>query len=303
MSQDSIVTVGAFDGVHVGHRLIIAELVRLADELSLHPVVLTFERHPRQVLGDGSFAQLTTPARREVLIHSLGDVEVVTMPFSRETAMLPACRFFDEVLYDGLSARALLLGYDNRFGSRSNDDFDMLERHVAERGVKFFCAKSVEVDGEAVSSSRVRRALFSGEVQLASKLLGRPYSLYGCVVHGRHKGGEIGFPTANVMVDDRLAQIPRYGVYAVDVFDEDGVRLARGMANLGPQPTFDSFTSVLEVHLIDFDGFLYGRRLRIDFLQRLRDNRYFDNVEALRFQLEKDRDVARRINPFIDDTL
>lgn len=291
----SIVTVGMFDGVHLGHRHIVRTLLTEAAQRGLRPRVLTFDCHPRSVLGrsSDSHALLSDASERLQLLQSLGDLDVVVLPFSQSLASLSACEFLQQVLVQRIGAKAVLLGYDNMFGNRGKDDFSQMPVLAQRLGVAVLHDSPVLFDGVAVSSSRIRKAVSAGDMPLASHLLGYCYTLRGKVVEGRQVGRTLGYPTANVSLSGQGRLIPPEGVYAVTVRRQGHTQSWQGMANLGGQPTFGIDAPTFEVHLLDFEGSLYGEVLEVAFEWRLRDIRHFDDSEALRRQLDEDRAAVR----------
>lgn len=292
------VTVGMFDGVHVGHRHILSMLDRVSAEEGLRPVVVTFDCHPRQVLNAESAAsfRVNTNEERYRLLEGCGVKEVVEIHFSKETAELSACEFFEQVLLHRLNCKALVLGYDNMFGNRRRDDFGQLPALAERCGVRVCVDTPLKVEGVEVSSTQVRKALQRGDVLHATTLLGYPYRLWGTVVKGRQVGRTLGFPTANVCLDDSTKVVPAAGVYAVRVWGTEGdVQTKWGMANFGAQPTFGLEKTVFEVNIFDYDGDLYGSVLTVEFVDRIRDVCRFEGVEQLVKQLEDDRRTAIEI--------
>lgn len=289
ISYDTAITVGMFDGVHVGHRHMVRHLAARAVERGLKPVVVTFRNHPRSVLKAGEgVSLLTTFEERMELLESNGVEKVVTMDFDSETARLSACEFASQVLVEKLNMKLLLLGYDNKFGSRANDDFGMLPALGATTGFEIIHDEPVLVDGVDVSSTKIRKALADGNIEKANRMLGIPYRLCGEVVHGRHVGTALGFPTANVDVAGAGKVLPAEGVYALRALVGGDSFAAVG--NLGGQPTFGQETPTLEVNLVGFDGDLYGRVLAVDFLSRLRDIRRFGSCDELVAQIGRDKE-------------
>lgn len=274
-------TVGMFDGVHVGHRHLLSRLRTEAEARGLRPLVVTFDRHPKLALG-GKLELLMHLQERLHTLEALG-FDVVVLPFTPQVSALSACQFAQQYLVRLLGMRLLVLGYDNRFGNRQHDDFASLGR----LGFELVHDEPVAVEGITVSSTKVRHALQEGQVVLAEKLLGQRYSLDGEVVHGRHVGSSLGFPTANVQVEHLL--LPREGVYAVAAQVEGLPDTLSGMVNIGPQPTFDSDNKVVEVNLFAPCGDLYGRHIRLSLVERLRDIRRFDSPQALTAQLREDK--------------
>lgn len=307
------VTVGMFDGVHRGHRHILSALARVSAQRGLRPVVVTFDCHPRQVLSAerAEAFRVNTNEERYRLLEECGVEEVVEVHFTRESAQLSACEFFEQVLLRRLHCGALVLGYDNMFGSRERDDFDRLPALAASHGVEVTVDTPLVAEGVAVSSTQVRRALEVGDVGRAKALLGYGYRLWGTVVKGRQMGRTLGFPTANVCLDDNAKVVPAAGVYAVKVYGVEGengkweiekclphsdnsqLKPKWGMANFGGQPTFGLERTVFEVNVFDYDGDLYGKVLTVEFVDRIRDVRRFEGVEQLVSQLEEDRRTAR----------
>lgn len=301
LERGTAVTVGMFDGVHVGHQHILTLLCQEAERLNLTPVVVTFDQHPRQVLGGGvggvainQFYRVTTNEERYALLEQFGIHDVLELHFTKEIAALSACQFFEQILFHQLHAKALVLGYDNMFGSKQHNDFDRLPSLAQSRGVSVVVDTAVLIKDIEVSSTQVRKALKRGDVELASAFLGYNYRLWGLVVKGRQMGRQLGFPTANVCLDDTTKVMPADGVYAVRVYLENSNEPRMGMANFGGQPTFGLDKPVFEVNIFDFDGDLYGTTLRVEFVSRLRDVQKFGSIPELVSQLNSDRDEARR---------
>jgi riboflavin kinase/FMN adenylyltransferase len=271
------VAVGVFDGVHLGHQEVIAD----------SDTVLTFDPHPLSVIApDATPKLLTRQDTKAELVEELGVDEMVVIPFDAEFASRDAQDFVDRVLVEALGATHVAVGRNFRFGHKAAGDAAMLE---ADERFQTTIHELVEVEGETVSSSHIRGLVLAGEVAHASVFLGRPFQVRGEVVHGDGRGGELGFPTANLVPDDRLVR-PDQGVYAALA---DGRPAA---VNIGVRPQFETGRGVLiETYLIDFDGDLYGRELRIDFLQRLRGEKLFPSVETLTEQIAKDVERAREI--------
>lgn len=270
--EPTAVTVGVFDGVHRGHR-------ELLKGVSL---VVTLTSHPSFVLGrrDSEY-WLDDPDEHLRLLFEAGAKYVAVLPFSREVAQLSACQMA-RLLYDQLQMRSLLLGYDSRFGSKSHDDFDRLPQLASNLGFTLKRGEPFLLDGKPISSSRIRESLAQGAMEDTANLLGRPFTLTGTVLHGRGVGHTLGFPTANIDLSQTRKMLPAYGVYAVRIGDRVG------MANLGPVPTFGVDKPLLEVHLLDFHGDLYGQTVTVEFIHRLRDIVRFDSSEALQHQLQED---------------
>ncbi|MBR5635185.1 MAG: riboflavin biosynthesis protein RibF [Prevotella sp.] len=305
--MNSVATIGFFDGVHRGHQFVVRQVAEEARKRGLEAVVVTFDRPPREVVTGQKSPLLTTLDEKKRLILAAGADRCEILPFTPELAALSARQFMQTVLKEQLRVEVLMLGYDNRFGHRSPDrpeTFDDYQRYARELGMEVL-KMPVFMDSEPEnsppfggvrggSSSTIRHALRDGNIALATELLGRPYSITGRVVHGRGEGHRIGFPTANIAPESVATILPKSGVYAVEVkapsnLPQLGAATKLGMMNIGTRPTYDGDTLSLEVHIIDFDGDLYGQTLTVDFLRRIRDEQPFDSTEALRKQLEKDR--------------
>ena len=292
VNEATAVTVGVFDGVHCGHQQLLAQLTANNPQLSTLAVTLT--AHPSFVLGRRpSEYWLDDPDEHMRLLFDAGIKYVAVLPFSKEVAQFSACEMA-RLLYEKLNMRSLLLGYDSRFGSKQHDDFDRLPQLAAELGFNYRHGEPFLLDSEPVSSSRIRSSLADGRVEDTAALLGRPYSITGNVQHGRGVGHTLGFPTANIDLSLTRKMLPREGVYAVKVTSDqwpvtsDQWLVASGMANLGPMPTFGIDQPTLEVHLIDYDGDLYGQTVTVEFRHRLRDIIRFSTAEALQHQLTID---------------
>lgn len=279
------VTVGVFDGVHRGHQALISQLSTLHSSLST--LVVTLTSHPSFVLGRRkSEYWLDDPEEHLRLLFAAGARYVAVLPFTAEVAQLSACAMA-RLLFEQMNMRALLLGYDSRFGSKQNDDFDRLPLLASELGFSLHRGEPYQVDGSPISSSRIRETLERGAVDETSSLLGRPFAVAGAVQHGRGVGHTLGFPTANIDLSQTRKMLPKEGVYAVKLSTHVG------MANLGAAPTFGIDRPTLEVHLLDFQGDLYGQTVNVEFLHRLRDIEHFSTPEALQQQLQKDLEQTR----------
>ena len=286
ITEETAVTVGVFDGVHCGHQALLKQLSTFNFQLST--LVVTLTSHPSFILGrlDSEY-WLDDPDEHLRLLFDTGARYVAVLPFSKEVAQMSACEMA-RLLYDKLNMRSLLLGYDSRFGSKQKDDFEQLPQLATELGFTLQRGEPFQIEGMPISSSRIRESLLQGAVEKTATLLGRPYSVSGQVLHGRGVGHTLGFPTANIDLSRTRKMLPKEGVYVVKMRNEElGIRNC-GMANLGIIPTFDINKPSLEVHLLDFDGDLYGQTVEVQFLHRLRDIVRFDSPEALQRQLQED---------------
>lgn len=280
-------TIGNFDGVHRGHRALLERVVAKARSIGVTSCVLSFEPHPREFFQpDAAPARLTRLGDKLELIAAAGVERVHLIRFNAKFAALSAARFIDEVLVRGLGVRWLLVGRDFRFGARREGDFAALEGAARQLGFALEAMPDVAFDGERVSSSAVRAALQAGDFARAERLLGRPYSISGKVVHGARLGRDLGFPTANIPLRQRP---PLAGIYVVEVEE-----LGHGVASVGRRPTVNPVERpLLEVHLLKWDGDLYGRRLHVRFLRKLRDELKFNDLPALRAAIAQDAAQAR----------
>lgn len=306
-----VATIGMFDGVHKGHRFVLAHVCDYARKQGLQAMVITFDRHPREVVQtDWRPLLLTTNEERLRLLAETGIDYVKVLHFTSEMAGMSA-RDFMVMMKEQLGVKVLLMGYDNRFGHDRQETFEDYVRYGEDIGMEVKQLPSlgqrskVEGQGPEVSSSMVRRLLAEGAVREAAECLGYPYSITGKVVKGEHIGTGLGYPTANLQPNDSRKMIPAPGVYAVSVTVEgqrsevEGQRtkvegrrskdIYMGMMNIGTRPTFGVHPQTLEVHILDYEGDLYGKEITVSFIKRLREERCFDNKEELKTQLEEDR--------------
>ncbi len=287
----AVVTVGSFDGVHRGHRAVVAETVRRARAAGRASVLVTFEPHPLAVLRPAEApARLTSAAERSAALAETDLEYQVVLGFDAALAAMPPEQFVRDVLVGDCQARDLVIGHDHAFGRGRTGDRAMLEQLGQSLGFTVDTVGPVVLDGEVVSSSAIREAVSRRDFRAAARGLGRPYRVSGAVVRGAQRGRTIGVPTLNV-APPQGKLLPPDGVYAVRV--EWGGGVADGMLNQGIRPTIGDARRWLEAHLFDFDGDLYGREIRIEWVAPLRDIRRFDSLEALRDQLGRDRDTAR----------
>ena len=292
-------TIGNFDGVHRGHHAMLQRLVAKARMLQLPSCALTFEPHPREYFETANAQARAIPAPTRLtrlrekleLIAEAGIDRVHILRFDARLAALDAVRFIEDVLLRGLGARWLLVGRDFRFGARRTGDFALLESAAARLQFGLEAMPEVTNAGERVSSSAVRAALAAGELGRAARLLGREYTMSGRVAHGEKLGRKLGFATANIVLRRRP---PLAGVFAVEAELEETHRVLRGVASVGRRPTVeDNAAPLLEVHLFDWSEDIYGRHLRVKFLEKLRDEEKYDGLEALRSAISRDAAQAR----------
>ncbi len=287
----SVVTIGTFDGVHIGHRKILKKLILRAQEMNCESVVLSFFPHPRMVLQhDTSIKLLNTLDEKIKLMEELGVDHLIIHPFDQEFSNLSAEHFVKNILVDQLHTQKIIIGYDHRFGkNRSADITDLIEfgrRYDFE--VEQISAE--EINEIAVSSTKIRTSLLNADLETTTHFLGYPYEFSGTVVQGKQLGRTIGFPTANIAIDQKYKLLPKNGVYVVRVTLDDQTLF--GMMNIGVRPTIDGQTQTIEVHLFDFEREIYNAHLTITVLKFIRDEEKFESLEALQAQIFTDKSVA-----------
>jgi riboflavin kinase/FMN adenylyltransferase len=288
------VTIGNFDGLHLGHKAMLARLQDVARARGLPTCVLSFEPHPREFFApEQAPARLSSLREKAECLQRLGIDRLHVFRFDRAFSSLTAEAFIGEVLGRTLQARYVLVGDDFRYGAKRAGDFALLKEKGQALGFDAEFLPTVEVSGERASSTAVRQALAAGELEHAARLLGRPYSISGRVVHGDKLGRDIGFPTANIQLKHNRP--PLMGIFAVEVCGLNGEPL-QGVASLGKRPTVKGADAVpvLEVHLFDFKAEIYGRRVRVDFLHKLRDEEKYPDLDSLVAQIRRDVDNAKQ---------
>lgn len=294
LKQPHAVTIGNFDGLHVGHQAMLARLQHIAQERGLPSCVLSFEPHPREFFApENAPARLSSLREKAGWLDQLGIDRLHVFRFNRAFAALTASEFIQRILVDTLHARYVLVGDDFRYGRQRTGDFALLAQSGSTAGFDAEALPTVQLDGERASSTAVRTALAAGDLTRAARLLGRPYSICGRVMHGDKMGRELGYPTANVQIQHNRP--PLLGIFAVTVSNINGRELP-GVASLGVRPTMKAAGAapVLEVHLFDFDTELYGRRVRVNFLHKLRDEAKFPDLPSLIAQIGRDVDNAKQ---------
>ena len=290
--RPTALALGSFDGLHAGHRHVIGQTT---DVEAAVPTVVSFWPHPREVLFGEARLRLDLPSEKLELLQPLGIEQLVLVPFTRELAQLSAEAFVNSVLLDTLQAQRIAVGANFRFGKNRSGDADVLQRVAAARGVEVLVTEIVEDGNGRMSSSRIRAALESGDLDTAKTLLGRPYRFQGRVVRGRGLGRELGWPTANLQVDGRKF-LPALGVYAAWAWVDGRDQPLAAVMNLGPQPTVDPTSpSAVEVHLLDRSIELESRLLMVEPVQRLRGQQRFNGLEELSAQIGRDADQARSL--------
>ena len=292
LSLGTVITVGTFDGVHLGHRAILSRVARRAAERSLPSVLVTFEPHPLAIVNPAAAPQLLSTTMEKLdLVAECGVDYAVVLPFTPSLAALDPSAFVEKILLDRYCLRELLIGHDHGFGRGRSGDVHVLRQLGEQFDFTVDMVEAVSVDGAPVSSSSIRRAVANGDLEGARRALGRRYSFSGRVGHGDQRGARLGFPTLNIALGSPRKLLPPIGVYAVLLESKRGA--FGGMMNLGPRPTFDDPALSLEVHLFDAMGDWYGSPVRVEFVSRLRDTIRFDSADALVAQLRADEHAAR----------
>jgi riboflavin kinase / FMN adenylyltransferase len=291
------VTIGVFDGVHRGHQALLARVAEEAAARGLLPGAITFDRHPMTVVRPGSHPRLlSTLSQRVALLGECGMAFVLVLPFTLKLSRMAAEEFAVKVLLETVSARVIVVGHNFRFGHRAAGDARLIAALAEPRGVDVIALPLDDDAGDAVSSTRIRAALADGDVETAARLLGRPFAVEGHVVRGAERGRLLGIPTANLRVPARLA-LPAKGIYAghLQVVGSHGSQPLPAVSNVGVSPQFGGTQLRVETYVLDFDGDLYGKRVRVTFEHRLRDETVFPDVQALVDQMNDDVALARRL--------
>lgn len=285
------ITIGTFDGVHIGHRKILERLIKNAATLDLKSTVLTFFPHPRMVLQkDSDIKLLNTIGEKTKILRELGLDQLIIHPFTKEFSRLSATEFVRDILVNDLKTKKIIIGYDHRFGRNRNANITDLRAFGSALDFEVEEIPAQEIDAVSVSSTKIRKALKDGDVSTANTYLGYPYMLTGTIQKGKGLGRQINFPTANLHIEETYKLVPKNGVYVVqsDLFGKK----VYGMMNIGYNPTVAGKDKSTEVHFFDFDQDLYGKEIQVDILHRIRDEHKFESVDALRKQLQKDKETS-----------
>ena len=296
--SNAVVTIGTFDGVHLGHQAIFNKMKTLAQGIGGQTVVVTFSPHPRQVLNiDSSHLRfITTPEEKLRKFEEFGIDNVVILPFTKEFSRTPSEVFIKDYIIDNIKPAYIVVGYDHHFGKNRMGDYELLNNLMKKYNFKVERVTAQDVENIAVSSTKIRNALAQGNVKSANRLLGYPYTITSEVVVGNKIGRTIGFPTANLELPQEYMLISNRGVYACLV--EYNGTTYKAMANIGHRPTIGDRSEdnpIIEVHLFDFDGDLYGKQLRVYFIDRIRDEEKFSGLDELKAQLEQDKEKVLKV--------
>ena len=289
ISKKSIVTIGTFDGVHLGHQKILEKLVATSKKENYNSVLLTFFPHPRMVLQkDASIKLIHTIEERIAMLEKTGLDYLIIHPFDAAFSRLTAHEFVRSVLVEHLDTAQLVIGYDHRFGKNREGNFEQLEEYGHMYDFKVNEISALDIDAISVSSTKIRKALSSGDVHKANTYLGNPFSLSGTIVTGDRIGNTIGFPTANLEIVENYKMIPKNGVYLVRSQLQDVWRY--GMMNIGVRPTVNGSNRTLETHFFNFEGDLYGQKIQVELLDFIREEQKFHSLEQLKNQLFEDKE-------------
>ena len=291
IARPTVLTLGVFDGLHLGHQEIMRKVVERARAVDAVATAITFDPHPRAVLyPDSAPPMLQTLDQRLANLEVLGIEQTIVIPFTREFSGQPAENFLADIIYDRLQAREVYIGKGFAFGKDRGGNIELLRVMSEKLGFIADEVEEVQLRGMRISSSKIRKLLADGYVNLARRLLGRPYGVEGVIIRGNRRGHTIGFPTANLKPQNRV--IPKFGVYATATLIDGSWR--KSITNIGVRPTFESDADPsIETYVFDFDGDLYGDVLRVRFLHRIRDERKFNGIDELKAQIEKDSNRAR----------
>ncbi len=292
----AVITIGNFDGVHIGHQALFHEVVEKADAIDGTSIAMTFEPHPMRVLKKNNHPPLITLyEQKEELIKRAGIDVLICIPFTREFASLSAEAFIKDLLVAKIGMQAIIVGEDYTFGKNREGNLTVLKSYASQIGYEVVVGDWIKAGQnlpDRISSTRIRELVMAGEVEPACKMLGRHYQIRGSVVKGRDRGGKLlGIPTATLKLQDELC--PKTGIYAVTVDHRN--RLYKGVANIGYSPTFEDNEFTVEVHLLKFNSDIYGEKIRINFIERIRDEKKFANISELTAQINQDIETAHKI--------
>jgi len=294
--KNAVITIGNFDGVHIGHQALFYEVIEKAYAIGGTSIAMTFEPHPLRLLRQHNRPPLITLLEQKLeLIERSGIDVLICVPFTRQFAAIPAAAFVEELLVRKIGLKAIVVGEDYAFGKNREGDIGLLKELAPRLGYEVVVTsliRTVKGMSERISSTAIREMVLEGKMEPACKMLGRHFQVRGIVVSGRDRGGRLlGVPTANLKLEDELC--PKTGIYAVTA--EIAGALHPGVANIGYSPTFEDRQFTVEVHILDFHDDIYGQKMRVNFVKRLRDEMKFDGIDALKRQIELDIDCARRV--------
>jgi riboflavin kinase / FMN adenylyltransferase len=292
--KNPVVTIGTFDGVHLGHQKILSRIRGIADEINGETVLITFWPHPRLVLypKEHNIRLLTSFEEKCELLEQFGIDHLVSIPFTHEFSEMRSQDFIHKILIKKINTRKLVIGYDHRFGRGREGGFEHLKANQSRYGFDLEEISRQDIHDVGISSTKIRKALETGDIKTANSFLGREFALDGIVIKGQQIGRSMGFPTANISIPNEYKLVPMDGAYIVNVALEK--KILKGMLNIGNRPTVNGEVKTVEVHLFDFNENLYGKHLKVYFKEFLRPEKKFGNLEELKAQLEKDREASKR---------
>lgn len=293
----AVITIGTFDGVHSGHRYIIQQLQETAAACDGETVIITFDPHPREVLqpGGAPVKLLTTLEEKIELLAKQGIDHLVIVPFTKEFSELSARAYLEDFLIKKFNPHTIIIGYDHRFGHNREGGLELLEAEQNSYGFQLVEIPQQIVHDLAVSSTKIRKSLQDGNIQLANELLGYHYFMEGKVIHGDKMGRQLGYPTANIELPDPRKLIPAQGIYAIKVYLDKQPSPLNGVMSIGTRPTFNGVDLRLEAHIFDFSQEIYDRMLRVEIISYIRANQKFDNIQDLIDQMDKDSLAAKTV--------
>jgi riboflavin kinase / FMN adenylyltransferase len=293
--QNGVVTSGTFDGVHLGHQKILARLKEAAASINGETLVITFWPHPRLVVAEdsGELKLLSTINEKIEAFEKIAIDHLLILPFTREFSELSSEKYIEEILIKAIGTKVLVIGYDHRFGKNREGGFDYLTTNANRFKLEIVEIPRQEIDHLTISSTKIRKSLSEGKLEIANELLGRNYEFSGIVAKGRQLGRTIGFPTANVNVSEAYKLIPANGVYAVRIFLRN--EKYEGIMNIGNRPTVDGLGRTQEVNIFNFSDDIYGERLKVELVQYIRSEKKFESLEDLKTQINLDCELAKKI--------
>lgn len=298
--KNAVVTIGTFDGVHIGHQKIISRLQEVAQQKGGETVILTFFPHPRMILhpDDLNIKLISTMDEKAEHLANLGIDHLIITPFTRDFSNLSPQEYIREILVKKIGTTQIIIGYDHRFGKDRSGGLKELQYYSSELGYEVEEIPEQDIDDVAISSTKIRNAILSGDVKTAESFLGYPFHLTGKVIKGDQIGRKLGFPTANLFIEESYKLIPSDGIYAVSVDFRSGetkLKSANGMAYIGHRPTINGMSRNIEVNIFDFTEDIYGQTIRINFMEYMRGDQKFNSLEELKEQLGLDEVKARSI--------
>lgn len=291
--KNSVITIGTFDGVHKGHQKLIERINIQAKKNDGESIIITFHPHPRIVINpeDKSLRLLNTIDEKIALLEKYGVDNLVIVPFSRDFSGQTAEDYISHFLVKNFHPKNIVIGYDHKFGKNRTGDYHLLERMKTEFGYSMEEISKETLDDIDISSTKIRNSLQSGEIKLANELLGHNYTISGTVIRGLQNGRKLGFPTANLQVNDAHKLIPKTGIYVVKVHTDNEVY--KGMLSIGYNPTFEGKEQTIEVNILDFDKDIYGSSLTLEFIDYIRSEKKFDSLDALIVEMRNDEQITR----------